>query len=95
MATTMVVQLRPKDFDQFLAWSKEKLPETLAFDGCEWITYHRDEEDASRLVLLERWASREHQARYVELRTRQGVMEEMFSLLAEPLTVQWLTDVEA
>lgn len=94
MAMTLVIQLRPKEMEDFLSWAKAMLPETLEFEGCESVTFHRDAEDAGRLVLLERWSSAEHREKYVATRSQQGEMSEMLSLLAEPVTVQVLSDLE-
>lgn len=71
----------------------EILPDTRAFDGCESLTAHRDEDDPAQLVLIEYWRSREHYDAYLQWRAERGDIERLGALLAGPPVIRYLADV--
>ncbi len=70
-------------------------PDTRAFDGCESITLHRDQDAASRFTLVERFASREHYEAYLRWRTERGDVALLGALLAGPPSIRFFDDVDA
>lgn len=76
MSTTFILELqvRPDAVDDALKLFTDILDDTRAFDGCEGIEVLQDADDPSTIVLIERWASREHHARYNDWRKERGDM---------------------
>lgn len=62
---------------------REILAGTRAFDGCLSVEVLVDNDDPGHLVLLERWASLEHDAAYRAWRAGAGATE-LGSILAGP-----------
>ena len=52
------ISAQPDKADALKAAFGGLLPDTRAYDGCEGITVHVDQDDPAKIVLLERWASR-------------------------------------
>ncbi|HLW96610.1 MAG TPA: antibiotic biosynthesis monooxygenase [Solirubrobacteraceae bacterium] len=73
---------------------EEVLVDTRAYDGCEGVTVHRDQDAPDRLVLLERWVSRPHYEAYLQWRAEQGDPR-LAALLTEPPSIRFLDDVQA
>ena len=70
------------------------LPDTRAYDGCEGITVHTDQDDPTRIVLLERWASRGHYERYFAWRVERGDLDALGALTAGPPSISYLDDTD-
>lgn len=73
--------------DNFYDTLVSVLPETRAYDGCIGVTPHRDLDDASRILLIEEWESREHYLAYLQWRVETGLIDAIGPMLAgEPVT---------
>jgi quinol monooxygenase YgiN len=79
-------------FDEFVEYLRTALPDTRAFDGCEGVTVHRDLDEPNRIVMVERWASREHYVKYVEWRSTRGSLIKQFQ--SEPSSFRRFADLE-
>jgi len=79
--------------EELIAVFGEVLPDTRAFDGCEGVTVHRDQDAPERLVLVERWASRPHYEAYLRWRTELGDPR-LGALSTAPPALRFLDDVE-
>ena len=62
------VTVHPDKVEAARARYEEILPDTRAFEGCESVTVHVDQDAPGALVLVQRWASREHYRRYAAWR---------------------------
>jgi quinol monooxygenase YgiN len=63
------------------------LPDTRTFDGCISVTPHRDLDDASRILLIEEWESREHYLAYLQWRVETGLIDAISPMLSsDPVT---------
>jgi quinol monooxygenase YgiN len=60
------------------------LADTRAFEGCENVEVYTDADDPDRIVLWEKWTTREDQEAYLAWRTETGMMEMIASMMAEP-----------
>ncbi len=80
--------------EELIALFEEVLPDTRAYDGCEGVTVHRDQDAPERLVLIERWTSRSHYEAYLQWRAERGDPR-LGALLAGPPAARYLDDVEA
>lgn len=67
----------------------ELFPETVAYDGCEGIELYFNTDDKDKMVMVEHWASRSHQEKYVAWRTETGVMDKIGSMLAGPPSLRY------
>jgi quinol monooxygenase YgiN len=97
MSVLFILELKiePDKVDEYLAQFPALFPETRAFDGCEEITAHQNDEDPTDVVLLERWASKEHHQRYVAWRQERGDMERLNQGLAGPPKTRYVHDLDA
>ena len=85
MSITFILEwhVRPDAIDEVKQRLAARLPETRTFEGCEGVDLLQDADDATRLVFVERWASREAQARYREFRVAQGGMAQFDELVLD------------
>lgn len=59
----------------FIKLLHESLPDTRAFEGCELIEVYSDIENPDRILLFEKWASREKHVAYMAWRVENGMAE--------------------
>ena len=75
---------------------KDRLPTvTRSFDGCEYVHLYADPDDASHMVLLERWESRDKYEKYREWAMAQPTSNEMMSMVERDPTWMYLDDTGA
>jgi quinol monooxygenase YgiN len=95
---SVLVLLEPEaadgKIDELIAVFNAVLPDTRAFDGCEGVTVHRDQDAPNKLVLVERWASRPHYERYFQWRLDRGDIEKLGALAAGPPVIRYFDEVE-
>jgi len=80
--------------EDLIALLEEVLPDTRAYDGCESVTVHRDQDAPDRLVLLERWTSRSKYEEYLEWRAERGDPR-LAAMLTRPPAIRHLEEVDA
>lgn len=83
------LHLNPEAVPAAPAMMREILADTRSFAGCEGVDVLVDRNDATHLVLVERWASVEADAAYRQWRATDGVTE-LGTLLASPPTTTTL-----
>lgn len=71
------------------------LGDTRAFDGCEGIEVIQDLDTPTSVVLIERWASREHYETYFNWRQESGTLAAMGEFLAAPPTKRYFATQDA
>jgi quinol monooxygenase YgiN len=83
MSVTFILECKvhPDAVDDFLGRLQHTLPHTRAFEGCERLDVLRDQDEPATFVLVQRWASRDHQARYVAWRQTRGEVDSLDTLL--------------
>lgn len=88
MSTTVFLEVQLRDgltTEAIESAVRETLAQTAAFPGNESLEVLVDDADASRLVVLERWASAAAHDAYVAWRaTPEGAAEALGAILAEP-----------
>jgi len=62
----------------------EILPDTRNFDGCISINFTRDQEDPSKMIVVELWDTRNHYEDYLDWRTVRGDMDMLGEMMKEP-----------
>jgi quinol monooxygenase YgiN len=80
--------------EDLIALFEEVLPDTRAYDGCEGVTVHRDQDAPEHLVLLERWTSRSHYEVYLQWRAERDDPR-LPALCAGPPAIRYLEEVNA
>jgi quinol monooxygenase YgiN len=88
-------QVRPGVVDELRAVMAEALPDARAADGCREIRVHTGQQDPSRWVWVERWASRQHYERYMGRRAEVGAVDRIGALFLGPLSIRFFDPVEA
>ncbi|MBW3668474.1 MAG: antibiotic biosynthesis monooxygenase [Actinobacteria bacterium] len=85
MSITFILEwhVRLDAVDEIKRLVASRLPETRAFEGCESVELLQDADDPTRLLFVERWASRDDQARYREFRLSQGTMAQFDELVLD------------
>jgi len=79
--------------DEMIETFRTVLVDTRAFDGCESVTVHRDQDSPNRLVLVERWASRPHYERYLQWRAERGDLDRLGALAVGPPVIRYFDEV--
>ena len=67
--------IRPEKFDEAVAFLRDILPDTRAFEGCEHLDTYLDRE-GSRALLIERWTAPENQQAYIGWRVESGFLDQ-------------------
>lgn len=78
-------QFKPGEEAAGAAWLRKILAATRAFDGCLGLEILQDHADPARFVVVERWASPEHDHAYRVWRAGEGRVSEGSELFATPL----------
>ena len=96
MATLVLFEAdaRAGKADDLIALFEEVLPDTRAYQGCDSVTVHRDQDVPDRLVLLERWTSRSQYEEYLQWRAERGDPR-LAAMLTRPPAIRYLDDVDA
>jgi quinol monooxygenase YgiN len=81
---TVDLAVEPAKLPEFLAFVKELLPDTRAYDGIRSIDVLVDEGNPGHVVFFEIWESRPHYDRYLAWRTETGALANMGNYLTAP-----------
>jgi len=60
------------------------LPDTRAFPGCRSVNAFRSKDHPNRVLLIEEWDSQEDYEKYLAWRNRDGMIDNMASILTTP-----------
>jgi quinol monooxygenase YgiN len=88
------LSIEPDKVDEYLAQFPGLLPDTRAFQGCEEITVHQNEDDPTDVVLLERWATKSDHQKYTAWREERGDMERLSQGLAGPPKTRYFENLD-
>jgi len=86
---------KPDRVEDLKALFREILPDTRSFDGCEGVTVYQDQDDPTRIILLETWESRPKFETYGAWRAGRGDSGRMGELVAAPPLFQFHDIVDA
>ena len=97
MAVSVLLELsvKPDQVEAVTSSLKAHLPDTRAYDGCNGLTVHANQDENANLVLISQWDSRRHYERYFAWREETGMIEEMGPLLTAPPRRRYLGHVDA
>ena len=94
MSVTILLDLKaaPGTIDKLKDVFAEILPDTRAYDGCEGLDVHLNQDDGDNLVIVERWQSRPHYEKYFAWRQETGLLDRLGPLLGAPPSVRFLDE---
>ena len=94
MSVTVLLDLKaaPGSIEKMKQLFVEVLPDTRAYDGCEGLDVHLNQDDANNLVIVERWQSRPHYEKYFAWRQETGFIDRLGPLLGAPPSIRYLDD---
>jgi len=97
MSILVLLELEAKEgaVDEMIAVLARTLGDTRARKGCESVTVHRDEANPNRVLLVEKWATREDDTAYREWRAGDGAVTEIGPLVGGPPSIRYFDDVDA
>lgn len=72
ITTILDLHFKPESVAEGLELFRRVLVDTRAFDGCESVTVVQDHADPAHVILIERWASLEHDTTYRAWRAGEG-----------------------
>ena len=78
------IPAKPERVDDLKAQFATTLRDTRAFDGCEGVNLHENLDEPGGLLLVERWASRDHYEKYAAWRQTDEGASGIGDLLAGP-----------
>ena len=86
MACQVLVEFRIKDgcHDKVKQRLKEILPDTRDFEGCLNLHMIQDREDASQIIIVEQWETKEQYDKYLAWREERGDVEVLAALWEDP-----------
>ena len=93
--TLVEVNVKPESVNEFKAYMQEIFPGTRAFPGCRGIQLQINQEDATNMIAVEEWETREDHQKYAAWRTETGAVERIVSMLAGPLSIRYFDKTDA
>ena len=93
--TLVEVNVKPESVNEFKSYMKEIFPGTRAFPGCRGIQLQINQDDATNMIAVEEWETREDHQKYAAWRTETGVVERIGSMLAGPLSIRYFDKTDA
>jgi len=61
----------------------------LDFDGCLSVVVVQNQDDLGSIILLEKFATREHYERYLQWRTDSGTVAQLVAVIDGPISVRF------
>jgi quinol monooxygenase YgiN len=92
MSVTVLLEptIAPGRTEDMIALLNEVLPDTRGFEDCENVVLHRDQDDPTRVLLIERWTSRAAFEAYLQWRADRGDNDRLGALSAGPPSIRYL-----
>ncbi len=66
--------VKPEKSEEFLGMLKAALPDTRAYEGCELVETHVNQDDPGHVFLIEKWQERANHESYLGWRMETGMM---------------------
>jgi quinol monooxygenase YgiN len=84
MTVQAIMELNIKEgrYDDFLDFMTKILPGTRAYKGCVSIEFVRNQDNASHILVLEKWNSREDYEKYLTWRMKSGTASQIGKMIA-------------
>ncbi len=82
------VRLRPDGFDEAFALSRAHVVRSRAEPGCVAHAVHRDDDDATRLVFVERWSDMDALSAHFGVPASRAFGKRLAALALDPPTIE-------
>ena len=82
VAVIAVFPVHPEKIDEFFSFFRTVLPATRGYDGCEVLETFVDMNDPGRVVLWERWPTKDHHRRYLAWRNESDLGDKLAPYLS-------------
>ncbi len=94
MSVTVLLDLKaaPGSIGQLKQLFSEILEDTRAYDGCDGLEVHLNQDDGDNLLIIERWQSRPHYEKYFAWRQETGLIDRIGPLLGAAPSIRYLDD---
>jgi quinol monooxygenase YgiN len=76
--------MKPEKAEEFVSMLQAALPDTRAYEGCEGVETHINQDDPNHLFLIERWGARSDHEAYLAWRAETGMMDTVGDYLSGP-----------
>lgn len=71
------------------------LPDTRAYEGFESLTVHQNDDDPTKFLVWEQWATRPHYETYLAWRQESGALGELANMLDGEPSIRFFNHVGA
>ncbi|NIP38804.1 MAG: hypothetical protein GWO07_08680 [Candidatus Dadabacteria bacterium] len=97
MGIMVLVQadIKPEFTSEMKSFLDKILPDTRAYDGCNFIDVYFDVDNENNMVLVEQWDSREHYKKYHEWRTETGVIDKIRNMVDGSASIRFFEKADA
>lgn len=85
----VIFRLTAKDAQAFLQYLAQVLPVTRAYEGCHYVNTLVQPDHSPEVILIQGWATREAQAKYIQWRKQTGDLDQFLSFLTSPPHVEY------
>ena len=93
--TLVEVNVKPESVNEFKSYMKEIFPGTRAFKGCLGIQLQINQDDATNMIAVEEWETREGHKKYAAWRAETGATTRTVSMLSGPPIVRYFDEWDA
>lgn len=89
VVVTLEAKSQPDKAGDLVEFLERILPDTRAYAGCLGLQLVVDQDDPTRMVVLERWETRKHYETYLQWREDSGTLAQVAPLLAAPPAIRF------
>ena len=97
MSVMVIVQasINPKHTAEMKSYLAQILPDSRAFEGCQYIDVYFEIDNPDNMVLVEEWDSREDYGKYHAWRTETGVIDKIRSMVDGNASFKFCKQIDA
>lgn len=94
VTVTLEFPIKPERVEEFKALLNDLLVDTRAFEGCQRVDVYQDQERPGDILLVEDWASKNHQQKYQAWRDEIGTADAIGPFLASAIRFNYFDQVD-
>ena len=87
------MKMKPENVDDLTDFLKSELHATRGFDGCNGLTFHRNQDDPNTMIAVEDWDSRQQYEKYLAWRTDRGDFEKLTGWMEGDPSIRFFDNV--
>ena len=87
------MKMKPEHVDDLTDFLKSELHATRAFDGCNGLTFHRNQDDPNTMIAVEDWDSRQQYEKYLAWRTDRGDFEKLTAFMEGDPSIRYFDNL--